>query len=64
MGLEAIYRRPNLSKAYPIYSYLLRELAVTRPNQIWATDISYISVAVGFIYLCAVIDWHSRYVMS
>src|SRR5690606_19261513 len=67
MGLEAIYRRPNLSKtakAHPIYPYLLRELAVTRPNQVWATDITYIPVAGGFVYLCAVIDWHSRYVLA
>ena len=67
MGLEAIYRRPNLSKAaksHPIYPYLLRELVVTRPNQVWATDITYIPVAGGFVYLCAVIDWHSRYVLA
>ena len=67
MGLEAIYRRPNLSKAaksHPIYPYLLRELVVTRPNQVWATDIIYIPVAGGFVYLCAVIDWHSRYVLA
>jgi putative transposase len=67
MGLEAIYRRPNLSKAakaHPIYPYLLRELTVTRPNQVWATDITYIPVAGGFVYLCAVIDWHSRYVLA
>ncbi len=54
MGLEAIYRRPNLSKAakrHPIYPYLLRELAVTRANQVWATDITYIPVAGGFVYL-------------
>jgi hypothetical protein len=64
MGMEAIYRRPNLSKAakkHPIYPYLRRELAVTRPNQIRATDITYIPVAGGFVSLCAVIDWHSRY---
>lgn len=67
MGLEAIYCRPNLSKAakaHPIYPYLLRELAVTRPNQVWATDITYIPVAGGYVYLCAVIDWHSRYVLA
>jgi putative transposase len=63
MGLEANYRRPSLSKAakaHPVYPYFLRELAVTRPNQVWATDITYIPVAGGFVYLCAVIDWHSR----
>ena len=67
MGLEAIYRRPNLSKAskaHPIYPYLLRDLAVRRPNQVWATDITYIPVRGGYVYLCAVIDWHSRYVLS
>jgi putative transposase len=67
MGLEANYRRPSLSKAakaHPVYPYFLRELAVTRPNQVWATDITYIPVAGGFVYLCAVIDWHSRYVLA
>jgi putative transposase len=67
MGLEAIYRRPNLSKAavaHPIYPYLLRELVVNRPNQVWATDITYIPVQGGYVYLCAVIDWHSRYVLA
>ena len=67
MGLTAIYRRPNLSKktaAHPIYPYLLRGLAVERSNQVWATDITYIPVQGGFIYLCAVIDWHSRKVLA
>jgi putative transposase len=67
MGLEAIYRRPNLSKAsktHPVYKYLLRNLAVERPNQVSATDITYIPVKGGYVYLCAVIDWHSRYVLS
>ena len=67
MGLEAIYRRPNLSKAakaHPVHPYLLRDLAVTQPNQVWATDITYIPLAGGFVYLCAVIDWHSRYVLA
>ena len=67
MGLEPIYRRPNLSQAaaaHPIYPYLLRDLAVTRPNQVWATDITYIPVRGGYVYLCAVIDWHSRYVLA
>lgn len=66
MRLEAIYRLPNLSKAakaHPIYPYLLRELAVTRPNQVWTTDITYIPVDCGFVYLCAVIDWQSRYLL-
>ena len=67
MGLEAIYQKPNLSRAQPghrIYPYLLRKLAVTRPNQFWATDITYVPVHGGYAYLCAVIDWHSRYVLA
>jgi len=67
LGLEPIYRRPNLAKAataHPVYPYLLRNLAVTRPNQVWATDITYIPVRGGYVYLCAVIDWHSRYVLA
>ena len=67
MGLSAIYRKPSLSKkaaAHPIYPYLLRDLVVDRPNQVWATDITYIPVQGGYIYLCAVIDWHSRMVLS
>ncbi len=67
MGLTAIYRRPSLSKkaaAHPIYPYLLRDLSVERSNQVWATDITYIPVNGGVIYLCAVIDWHSRMVLA
>lgn len=67
LGLEAIYRKPNLSRAnaaHQIYPYLLRGLNVTRPNQVWATDITYIPVQGGYAYLCAVIDWHSRCVLS
>ncbi|MGO8235291.1 IS3 family transposase [Rhizobium ruizarguesonis] len=67
MGIEAIYRRPNTSKPAPghkVYPYLLRKLAVTRPNQVWAMDISYIPMARGFVYLCAVVDWFSRRVLS
>ena len=67
MGLEAMYQKPNLSRAQPghrIYPYLLRKLAVTRPNQVWATDITYVPVHGGYAYLCAVIDWHSRYVLA
>ena len=62
MGIEAIYRRPNTSKPAPghrIYPYLLRNLAVTQPNQVWAMDISYIPMARGFVYLAAVVDWFS-----
>ncbi len=67
MGIEAIYRRPNTSKPEPghkIYPYLLRKLPVTRPKQVWATDITYIPMARGFVYLVAVVDWFSRRVLS
>lgn len=67
MGIEAIYRRPNTSKPAPghkVYPYLLKNLAITRPNQAWAMDISYIPMARGFVYLCAVVDWFSRRVLS
>lgn len=67
MGIEAIYRRPNTSKPAPghkIYPYLLRKLAVTRPNQVWAMDITYIPMARGFVYLVAVIDWFTRKVLA
>ncbi|MEB0282325.1 IS3 family transposase, partial [Sphingomonas sp. 10B4] len=67
MAIEAIYRRPNTSKPAPghkIYPYLLRKLAVTRPNQVWATDITYIPMARGFVYLIAIVDWFSRRVLS
>jgi putative transposase len=67
MGLEAIYRRPNTSKPAPghrIYPYLLRGLAITRPNQVWAMDITYIPMARGFVYLAAVVDWFSRRVLA
>jgi putative transposase len=67
MGIEAIYRRPNTSKAAPghrIYPYLLRGLVVDRPNQAWAMDITYIPMARGFVYLAAVVDWFSRRVLA
>jgi putative transposase len=67
MGIEAIYRRPNTSKPAPghkIYPYLLRGLKVERPNQVWATDITYIPMARGFVYLVAVVDWFTRRVLS
>jgi putative transposase len=67
MEIEAIYRRPNTSKPAPghrIYPYLLRGLAVDRPNQVWAMDITYIPMARGFVYLAAVLDWHTRRVLS
>jgi putative transposase len=67
MGIEAIYRKPNTSKPAPghrIYPYLLGNMAVTRPNQVWAMDITYIPMARGFIYLAAVVDWCTRRVIS
>ena len=67
MTIEAIYRRPNTSKQAPghkIYPYLLRKLAIIRPNQVWATDISYIPMAKGFVYLVAIVDWFSRKVLA
>ena len=67
MGLEVIYAKPNLSRPQPghrIYPYLLRNLAVTRPNQVWASDITYIPVEGGYAYLYAIIDWYSRYVLA
>ena len=67
MGIEALYRRPSTSKPAPghrIYPYLLRKLAVTRPDQVWAMDITYIPMARGFVYLAAVVDWFSRHVLA
>jgi len=67
MGLEAISRKPNTSKPAPghkIYPYLLRKLPVTRPNQVWAMDLTYIPMARGFVYLAAVVDWFSRRVLA
>jgi len=67
MGIEALYRRPNTSKpadGHKIYPYLLRNLAVERPNQVWAMDITYIPMARGFVYLAAVVDWFSRRVLA
>ena len=67
MAIEAIYRRPNTSKPAPghkVYPYLLHKLAVTRPNQVWATDITYIPMARGFVYLIAIVDWFSRRVLA
>ena len=67
MGIEALYRRPRTTKPEPghkIYPYLLRDVAVTRPNQAWAMDITYIPMAKGFVYLAVVLDWFSRRVLS
>ena len=67
MGIEALYRKPNTSRkkaGEQVYPYLLRELAIDRPNQVWAADITYIPMRRGFLYLFAVLDWHSRRVLS
>jgi putative transposase len=67
MGIEALYRRPGTSKPAPghkIHPYLLRNLVVDRPNQVWAMDITYIPMARGFVYLAAVVDWFSRRVLA
>ena len=67
MEIEALYRRPRTTKPEPghkIYPYLLRGMAITRPNQVWAMDITYIPMARGFVYLAVVLDWFSRRVLS
>src|ERR1700680_3724994 len=67
MRIEALYRRPRTTKPEPghkIYPYLLRGVQVTRPNQVWAMDITYITMARGFVYLAVVLDWFSRRVLS
>lgn len=67
MGIEAIYCKPRTSivdKAHRIYPYLLRELAITRADQVWCTDITYIPMPRGSAYLCAVMDWHTRCVLG
>ena len=67
MGLEAIYPKPKTSRPHPehkVYPYLLRNLKIDRPNQVWAADITYIPMSRGFMYLVAVMDWHSRKVLS
>ena len=67
MGIEALYRRPRTTKPEPghkIYPYLLRGMEITRPNQVWAMDITYIPMAHGFVYLAVVLDWATRRVLS
>jgi putative transposase len=67
MGIEALYRRPNTSRKHPknpVFPYLLRGLDITRANQVWATDITYIPMHKGFVYLAAVLDWATRRVLS
>ena len=67
MGLEAIYPKPRLSQAgkgHRVFPYLLRGLSIERPNQVWSTDITYVPLATGFMYLAAILDWYSRYVIA
>ncbi len=67
MGLIPIYAKPRLSwpnPAHRVYPYLLRDVVINRPNQVWSTDITYIPMSRGFMYLVAIIDWYSRYVLS
>ena len=67
MGLEAIYKRPRTSKphpAHPVYPYLLKNMAINRPNQVWCADITFIPVCGGFLYLVAIMDWATRKVLS
>ena len=67
MGIEAVYRKPHTSQRHPahrVYPYLLRHLEITRPNHVWAADITYIPMRRGFVYLFAVLDWASRRVLA
>ncbi len=67
MGIAALYQKPRLSQpaaGHRIYPYLLRNVVITRVNQVWSTDITYIRLSVGFVYLVAIMDWFSRYVLS
>jgi len=67
MGIEAIYPRPSLSQGvaeHRVYPYLLRGVTIERPQQVWSTDITYIRLRAGFVYLVAILDWYSRYVIS
>ena len=67
MGIEAVYPKPNLSKAnieHKIYPYLLRNLSIDKPNHVWASDITYIPMNRGFVYLTVIMDWFSRKILS
>jgi putative transposase len=67
MGLEAIYPKPRTTlrdQSHKVYPYLLRDLEIVRPDHVWSTDITYIPLRYGYLYLTAILDWHSRYVLS
>ncbi len=67
MGISAVYPRPRTSKPHPehrVYPYLLRDLTIDRPHQVWAADVTYIPMRRGFMYLVAIMDWHSPRVLS
>jgi putative transposase len=67
LGIEALYPKPHLSRPAPnheVYPYLLRDVSIERPNQVWSTDITYVPMRAGFLYLVAVMDWFSRFVLS
>ena len=67
MGLVAIYPKPKLSAAgsgHRVYPYLLRNVRIERANQVWSTDITYVPLTTGFLYLAAIMDWYSRYVIA
>ena len=67
MGIQAVYPKPRTTKRNPdhkVYPYLLRNMSINQPNQVWATDITYIPMARGFIYLAAVLDWFTRRVLA
>ena len=67
LGIEAVYPKPNLSKSAQqprIYPYLLKDVAIIGPNHVWSTDLTYIRMYKGFMYLMAIIDWYSRYVLA
>ena len=67
LGIEAIYPKPKLSKQHPdhkIYPYLLKDFELSKPNQVWSIDITYIRMKNGWLYLVAIMDWYSRYVLS
>jgi putative transposase len=67
MGVQAIYPKPQTmvaSKDYKVYPYLLRDLDITQPNQVWSADITYLPMRAGFMYLVAIMDWFSRYVLT